>query len=74
MGPRNGLQNKQVIVLGGSSGIVAEAATSQGAKVVIASSNAERVQKAIKSIGGQSQGQPVVVDRRNANESQELFR
>jgi len=72
MGPRNGLQNKQVIVLGGSSGIglaVAEAAASQGAKVVIASSNAERVQKAIKSIGGQAQGQAVDVSDERAVET-----
>ena len=61
---RNGLQHKRVVVVGGSSGIglaVAEAAASQGAKVVIASSNAERVQKAIKSISGQAQGQAVDV-------------
>jgi NAD(P)-dependent dehydrogenase (short-subunit alcohol dehydrogenase family) len=72
MGPRNGLQNKQVIVLGGSSGIglaVAEAAASQGAKVVIASSNTERVQKAAKSIGGQAQGQAVDVSDERAVEA-----
>jgi NAD(P)-dependent dehydrogenase (short-subunit alcohol dehydrogenase family) len=40
------LQNKRVIILGGSSGIglaVAEQATSQGANVVIVSSNPERI-------------------------------
>ena len=55
----NGLHNKRVIILGGSSGIglaVAEQAASQGAKLVIASSNAERVQKAIESLGGDAQG------------------
>ena len=55
----NGLHNKRVVILGGSSGIglaVAEQAASQGAKVVIASSNAERVQKAIESLGGNAQG------------------
>jgi NAD(P)-dependent dehydrogenase (short-subunit alcohol dehydrogenase family) len=59
MQPGNGLENKQVVILGGSSGIglaVAEQAASQGAKVVIASSNAERVQKAIESLGGNAQG------------------
>jgi len=55
----NGLHNKRVVILGGSSGIglaVAEEAASQGAKLVIASSNAERVQKAIESLGGNAQG------------------
>ena len=55
----NGLHNKRVVILGGSSGIglaVAEQAASQGAKLVIASSNAERVQKAIESLGGNTQG------------------
>lgn len=56
----NGLQNQRVVILGGSSGIgfaVAEQAASQGAKVVVASSNAERLQKAIQSVGGGAQGQ-----------------
>ena len=69
---RNGLQHKRVVVVGGSSGIglaVAEAAASQGAKVVIASSNAERVQKAIKSISGQAQGQAVDVSDERAVEA-----
>jgi NAD(P)-dependent dehydrogenase (short-subunit alcohol dehydrogenase family) len=55
-----GLQNKRVVILGGSSGIglaVAEQAASQGAKIAIASSNAERVQKAVESVGGNAQGQ-----------------
>src|ERR1700728_3986849 len=64
----NGLQDKRVVVLGGSSGIglaVAEQAASQGASVVIASSSAERVQKAVESIGGETQGQAVdVADER----------
>ena len=56
---QNGLQNKRVVVLGGSSGIglaVAKQAVSQGAKVVIASSNPERVQKAVESVGRDAQG------------------
>src|ERR1700687_4514548 len=60
----NGLQHKRVVVLGGSSGIglaVAEQAMSQGASVIIASSSAERVQKAVESIGGEAQGQAVDV-------------
>jgi len=66
MASRNGLQNKRVVVLGGSSGIgfaVAELAASQGAKAVIASSNPERVQKAVESIGGEAQGQAVDVSQ-----------
>ncbi len=59
MEQENGLHNKRVVILGGSSGIglaVAEQTASQGAKVVIASSNAERVEKAIESLGGNAQG------------------
>src|SRR6202046_4237199 len=55
----NGLQSKRVVILGGSSGIglaVAEQAASQGAKIVIASSNAERVQKAVEPFGKDAQG------------------
>jgi NAD(P)-dependent dehydrogenase (short-subunit alcohol dehydrogenase family) len=62
MQQENGLQNQRVVILGGSSGIglaVAEQAASQGAKIVVASSNAERLQKAIESIGGEAQGQVV---------------
>src|SRR6266446_8207355 len=65
----NGLQNKRVVVLGGSSGIgleVAKQAASQGASVVIASSSAERVQKAVESIGGEAQGQAVDVSDERA--------
>jgi NAD(P)-dependent dehydrogenase (short-subunit alcohol dehydrogenase family) len=65
----NGLQDKRVVVLGGSSGIglaVAEQAASQGASVVIASSNAERVHKAVESIGGAAQGQAVDVSDERA--------
>jgi NAD(P)-dependent dehydrogenase (short-subunit alcohol dehydrogenase family) len=54
-----GLLNKRVILLGGSSGIglaVAEQASSQGASVVIVSSNAERIQKAVQSLGGKAEG------------------
>ena len=60
----NDLQQKRVVVVGGSSGIglaVAQQAASQGAEVVIVSSNAERVQKAIECISGEAQGQAVNV-------------
>jgi NAD(P)-dependent dehydrogenase (short-subunit alcohol dehydrogenase family) len=69
MGFGNGLQNKRVVILGGSSGIgfaVAEQAASRGAKVVIASSSAERVQKAIESVGGEAEGHAVDVSDERA--------
>ena len=47
----NGFENKRVVIIGGSSGIglaVAKEAASQGANVVIVSSNAGRVQEAIR--------------------------
>lgn len=62
MQPGNGLQDKRVVVLGGSSGIglaTAQLAAAQGAKVVIASSSAERVQQAVESIGSAAQGHAV---------------
>jgi len=65
----NGLQDKRVVVVGGSSGIglaVAQLAAAQGAKVVIVSSNAERVQKAAESIGPEAQGQAVDVSDERA--------
>ena len=68
----NGFENKRVVVIGGSSGIglaVAEEAASQGADVVIVSSSAERVQEAIKSIGGEARGQAVDVSDEKAVES-----
>ena len=55
----NSLQNKRVVILGGSSGIglaVAEQAVSHGATVVVASSNAERVRTAVEALGGNAQG------------------
>jgi NAD(P)-dependent dehydrogenase (short-subunit alcohol dehydrogenase family) len=67
MARENSFENKRV-VMGGSSGIglaVAEEAASQGAKVVIVSSTAERVQEAIHCIGGDAGGQVVdVLDER----------
>jgi NAD(P)-dependent dehydrogenase (short-subunit alcohol dehydrogenase family) len=68
----NDLQQKRVVVVGGSSGIglaVAQQAASQGAKVVIVSSNAERIQKAVERIGGEAQGQAVEASDERAVES-----
>jgi NAD(P)-dependent dehydrogenase (short-subunit alcohol dehydrogenase family) len=65
----NDLQQKRVVVVGGSSGIglaVAQQAASQGATVVIVSSNAERVQKAVECISGEAQGQAVDVSDEGA--------
>lgn len=65
----NGLQDKRVVVLGGSSGIglaVAQLAAAQGAKVVIVSSNEERVKKAADGIGGEAQGHAVDVSDERA--------
>lgn len=59
MEQRNALHNKRVVILGGSSGIglsVAEQAASQGAELVIASSNAERLQKAVEKLEGNAPG------------------
>lgn len=72
MPQENGLENKRVVILGGSSGIglaVAEEAASQGAKVVIVSSNPERVQEAIQSIGGEALGQAVDLSEERAVEN-----
>jgi NAD(P)-dependent dehydrogenase (short-subunit alcohol dehydrogenase family) len=59
MQQESGLQNKRVVILGGSSGIglaVAGQAAALGANIVIASSNPERVKKATDSLGGSAQG------------------
>ncbi len=56
----NGLQGKRVIILGGSSGIglaVAEQASLQGANVVVVSSNPDRIQKAVQTLGGRVEGE-----------------
>ena len=69
MPQRNDLQQQRVIVVGGSSGIglaVAQQAAAQGAKVVIVSSNAERIQKAVASISGDAQGQALDVSDEGA--------
>ena len=69
---RNDLQNKRVVILGGSSGIglaVAEQAASQGAMIVIASSNAERVQKAVEPFGRDAEGHAVDLSDEQAVET-----
>jgi NAD(P)-dependent dehydrogenase (short-subunit alcohol dehydrogenase family) len=74
MQPGTGFENKRVVILGGSSGIglaVAEQAASQGAKIVIASSNAERVQRAVESVGVNAQGE--IVDLSDEQSVETLF-
>jgi NAD(P)-dependent dehydrogenase (short-subunit alcohol dehydrogenase family) len=64
MARENGFEKKRVVIVGGSSGIglaVAEQAASQGADVVIVSSDAERVQQAVRSIGEKAEGQTLDV-------------
>ncbi len=68
----NGLRNKRVVILGGSSGIgfaVAEQTASQGATIVIVSSSAERVQNAVESIGGNAEGQALDLSDEQAVET-----
>jgi NAD(P)-dependent dehydrogenase (short-subunit alcohol dehydrogenase family) len=53
------LKNKRIVVLGGSSGIglaVAQAASREGAKIIIASSNPDRVGAALKTLPAGSEG------------------
>jgi len=59
---RNGLENKRVVVVGGSSGIglaVAELSATHAAEVVIASSKEAKVRQATSAIGGKTQGEVV---------------
>lgn len=72
MQERRGLQNKRVVILGGSSGIglaVAEHAASEGARIVIASSNPERVQKALDGLNGNAEGQTLDLSDEKAVET-----
>jgi NAD(P)-dependent dehydrogenase (short-subunit alcohol dehydrogenase family) len=66
------LKDKRVIVLGGSSGIglaVARLAASKGAEVVIASSNSERVQRAVTVIGKGAEGHALDLSNEEAIQS-----
>src|ERR1700722_4314968 len=58
-GAESGLKNKRVVILGGSSGIglaVARQANEQGAELVIVSSNAQRHQQDVQTLGGKTEG------------------
>ena len=66
------LQNKRVVVLGGSSGIgfaAAEHASTHGASIVIASSNPERVEKAVEKLEGNAQGHTLDLSDESAVEN-----
>src|SRR3954468_10213709 len=57
--PPMGLNGKRVVILGGSSGIglaVAQAAAGEGAQVVVASSNSDRLDRALSSLPAGSEG------------------
>jgi len=68
------LEERRIVVLGGSSGIglaVAELAASKEFEVVIASSNATKIHAAIKAIGERAHGE--VVDVSNERAVEDLF-
>jgi len=70
----DGLKNKKVVVLGGSSGIglaVAQAAALAGAHTIIVSSNQQRIDNALKEIGRNSEGH--VADLTNEQQVKQLF-
>jgi NAD(P)-dependent dehydrogenase (short-subunit alcohol dehydrogenase family) len=63
------LTGQRVVVIGGTSGIglaVAQEAIAQGAQVVIASSNRQRVQQVVSDLGRNAQGHPLDVSDEQA--------
>ncbi|MDQ1453890.1 MAG: hypothetical protein QOK38_3756 [Acidobacteriaceae bacterium] len=68
------LRSKRILVLGGSSGIglaVAQQAAAQGAQLVVASSNPDRVQEAVQTVGEATEGR--IVDLFNENSIRDFF-
>jgi NAD(P)-dependent dehydrogenase (short-subunit alcohol dehydrogenase family) len=66
MSQQHTLFNKRVILLGASSGIglaTAKAAATEGAKIVIVSSNPERLRQALAQLPEGSEGHPVDLSR-----------
>jgi NAD(P)-dependent dehydrogenase (short-subunit alcohol dehydrogenase family) len=56
------LDGKRIVILGGTSGIglaLAEAAAAQGAQIVVASSNAARVEEAVGALPAGTEGYPL---------------
>ena len=69
-----GLNGKRIAILGGTSGIglaVAQAAVGEGAQVVVASSNSERLDRALASLPAGSEGR--VVNLQSGPEVAALF-
>jgi NAD(P)-dependent dehydrogenase (short-subunit alcohol dehydrogenase family) len=69
------LSGKRVVILGGTSGIglaTAKAAQREGAKIVIASSQRQRVDGAVKSLDGAAEGS--VVDLSDEGQVRDLFK
>lgn len=68
------LSEKRIVVLGGSSGIgfaVAQQVVARGARAIIASSKAERVQQAVATLGGEAEGH--TLDLLNEGDVQNFF-
>src|SRR6201988_5423086 len=68
------LSEKRIVVLGGSSGIglaVAQQVVAQGARAIIASSNAERVKQAVATLDGKAEGH--TLDLSNERDIQNFF-
>ena len=68
------LSEKRIVVLGGSSGIglaVAQQVVAQGARAIIASSNAERVKQAVATLDGKAEGH--ALDLSNERDIQNFF-
>ena len=68
------LKDKRIIVLGGTSGIglaVAEAAATDGAQVLVASSDDERVKRALRMLPASAEGH--VLDLSNATAIEAFF-
>jgi NAD(P)-dependent dehydrogenase (short-subunit alcohol dehydrogenase family) len=68
------LSEKRIVVLGGSSGIglaVVQQVVAQGARAIIASSNADRVKQAIATLDGKAEGH--ALDLSNERDIQHFF-
>ena len=68
------LLERRIVVLGGSSGIglaVAQEAVAQGARAIIASSNADRVTQAVATLDGKAEGH--TLDLSNERDIQNFF-
>lgn len=64
MNTKQGLRDKTVVIIGGSSGLglaSAQAAIRAGAKVIIGSSSTDKLQQAVHSLGEQASGHPIDV-------------